>query len=337
MNNSFVSSGAPTPLHVFALRAWGVFLTLVALAGMSACANYPTIPKIEETPGASDQAPPEGQESIGEIFQKKASQLIAAPDKTQKDYQIGPEDVLHILVWDHKDLTRDVCVGQQGEFSYPLIGTVMAEGLTVAQLEKHLRDRLSGRYIVNPQVTVTVKEYKSKKVFLLGEVGGTPGGQGPGTYPLTGKTTLLEILSLAGGPGKEAGSEVLVIRPKVKTNSPLTPEKASKDETLSVNLRSLLDGDASQNIVLQPNDTIYVSRADYFFVFGEVKKPGRYNLEKGTTVLKAITIAGGVTEIAAINKTKVVREHAGTKTETPVKMNDPVQPEDIVMVPQSFF
>ena len=72
-------------------------------------------------------------------------------------------------------------------------------------------------------------------------------------------------------------------------------------------------------------------------MFGEVKNPGRYILEKGTTILKAITTAGGVTEKAAINKTKVVREIGGRKVEISVKMTDPVKPEDVIMVPESFF
>jgi len=169
-------------------------------------------------------------------------------------------------------------------------------------------------------------------------VGGSQGGgQGPGSYPLTGKTTLVEVLSLAGGPNRDAGSEVVVIRPKNKKGNPIPLERAGKDEIITINLRKLLEGDTSQNIFLEPNDTIYVPRAEYFFVFGEVKRPGRYILEKETTVLKAITTAGGVTEKAAINKTRVVRERGGKKAEIPVKMTDPVEPEDIVMVPESFF
>jgi polysaccharide export outer membrane protein len=303
----------------------------------SSCANYPTIPNIESTPSRPQPAPsaPPARETIGDVFQKKAPTLLSLPGGKGKDYEVGPEDVLAITVWDHDDLTRDVSVSQEGEFSYPLIGKVRAAGLTVSELEKEIRKRLDGRYIIDPQVTIAVKEHKSKKVFVLGEVGAR--GKGPGTYPLTGKTTLLEVLSLAGGPTKEAGSEVVVIRPKNNAGNPKSLEEATEDEIIKVNIRKLLDGDSRQNIYLEPNDTIYISQAEYFFVFGEVKKPGRYILENGTTVLKAITTAGGVTEIAAINRTKIVRERGGGKSEIPVSMTDPVQAEDIVMVPESFF
>jgi len=143
--------------------------TLLFFIFLLSCARYPTIPKIEGTPGAqAEQTTPE-QETIGDIFKKKAASLIPSPKKEDKDYdyEIGPEDVLGIMVWDHDDLSREV-VSREGEFSYPLIGKVRADDLTVSQLEKKISDRLSGRFIINPQITITVKEYKSKKVFLLG-------------------------------------------------------------------------------------------------------------------------------------------------------------------------
>jgi polysaccharide export outer membrane protein len=83
--------------------------------------------------------------------------------------------------------------------------------------------------------------------------------------------------------------------------------------------------------------TVTKLRERYFYVFGEVKNPGKYEFEQGTTVLKAITTAGGVTDIASINRTKVVREEEGMRKKLKVKMNDPVFPEDIIIVPESFF
>ncbi|MBN2467641.1 MAG: polysaccharide biosynthesis/export family protein [Deltaproteobacteria bacterium] len=304
----------------------------------SACANYPTVPKIEGSERHEEQSPASSPPVINEVSKEKAPPRIPIQEKKEKDYEIGPEDVLEVMVWDHDDLTRELYVSQEGDFSYPLIGKVHAAGLTISQLEEEIKKRLSGRFIINPQVTITVKEYKSKRVFVLGEVGGsTASGQGPGTYPLAGKTTLMDVLSQAGGPTRDAGTEVIIIRPKNAPGNPVSLAEAKKDEIIKVSLKSILEGDPSQNIYLEPNDTIYVSKANYFFVYGEVNKPGRYNLEEGTTILKAITTAGGVTEKAAVNRTKVVREKSGGKTEISVKMNDPVEPEDIIMVPESFF
>jgi polysaccharide export outer membrane protein len=304
---------------------------------LQAC-SYPTIPRIEKTAQAPEKpsAGASPEQNIGEIFQKKAPVLASQPEQKEKEYEIGPEDVLEIRVWDHDDLTREVYVSREGVFSYPLIGTIRAGGLSIEQLEKEIRDRLSGKYIIDPQVSITVKEYKSKRVFVLGEVGGS--GKGPGSYPLTGKTTLIEVLTLAGGLTKDAGSEVIVIRPKNIKENPVTLEQAGKgDRVIRINLRKLLEGDSSQNIYLEPNDTVYVSKAAYFFVYGQVKNPGRYNLERGTTILKAITTAGGATEKAAVNRTRVVREKEGQKSEMRVNLTDPIEPEDIVMVPESFF
>ena len=310
------------------------FLSIFLLS----CTRYPTIPKMEEIKGGKEDKVAEKKGGMGEAFQKRAVALIPTLEGKEKDYVIGPEDVLKIMVWDHDDLSREIYVSSEGEFSYPLIGKVHADGLTLSQLEKRIKDLLFGRYIVNPQVTITVKEYKSKRVFVLGEVGGPQRkGLGPGDYPLTGKTRLVEVLSLAGGPTQDAGAEIIVVRPRHKRGNPTPLEEAGEDEIISINLRRLLEGDTSQNIYLEPDDSIYVPKAEFFFVFGEVKAPGRYNLEKGTTVLKAITTAGGITEKAAINKTKIVREEGGAKLEISVKMTDPVLPEDILMVPESFF
>ena len=316
------------------------FLPLFLILLLLQACSYPTVPQIKETAQAPEEpsagTPPE--QNIGEIFQKKAPVLASQPERKEKEYEIGPEDMLEVMVWDHDDLTREVYVSREGVFSYPLIGTVQAGGLTVEQLEKEICNRLSGKYIIDPQVTVTVKEFKSKKVLVMGEVGGTEGkGKGPGAYPLTGKTTLMEILTMTGGPTKNAGAEITVMRPRKTGGASGSQEKSANDEVIKVNLRKLLEGDPSQNIYLEPNDTVYVSKAAFFYVYGEVKNPGRFNLERGTTVLKAITTAGGATEKAAVNRTKVVREKGGQKSEMRVNLTDPVEAEDIVMVPESFF
>ncbi len=320
------------------------------------CSRYPSIPEIEKMSKQSSQKGAKGEgkneslkipvipksASIGEVFEKKATELIVPEENhAVRDYVIGPEDVLKAQVWDNEDLNRTVHVSRDGEFSYPLIGKVKAAGKTVDGLEKEIVSRLASGYIVNPQVTVTVEEYNSKRVYVMGEVGGPQGiGKGPGTYPLTGQTiTLVEILTQAGGLTREAGDEVLVIRPQTETkkSGPVAVSEASESEKIKVNLRKLLEGDSTQNIVLKHGDTILVPKAKYFYVFGEVNNPGRYNLEKGTTVLKAIAMAGGVTRFAAGNRTVVVREREGERVKQPAKMGDVIQPEDIIMVPENPF
>jgi polysaccharide export outer membrane protein len=225
------------------------------------------------------------------------------------DYRIGPGDVLKITVWGHEDLTRSAVVAADGRMPFPLIGDVPVASLTPTQLEVRLRERL-GEYVVAPQVTVVVQEYRSQKVFVLGEV------EKPGTYALTSQTqaTLLDILSQAGGPSKTAGRQIIVVR-FPKSDAPVAPGAAGS-QTLKANLKSLLDGDNRENIVLESGDTIYVPKLTSFFVLGEVKRPGAFSLEKDTTTLEAITLAGGFTERAAPSVARVLRKRADGNQET---------------------
>jgi polysaccharide export outer membrane protein len=227
---------------------------------------------------------------------------------TAEAYKIGPGDVLRIMVWGHEDLSRLAVVAADGRMPFPLIGDVQAGGLSPTQLEDRLRDLLGKDYLVNPQVTVAVQEYRSQKVFVLGDA------EKPGTYALTGRATLLDVLSQAGGPGKLAGHQVVIVR-FPRSDVPVTPGTAGST-TLRVNLKKLLDGDASENLALENGDTVYIPRQTSFFVLGEVKKPGAFALDKETSALEAITLAGGFTEKAAPSSSKVLRKRADGNQET---------------------
>ncbi len=290
-----------------------------------ACTRYPEIPE-REVMSVPSPAP-----RLASLPAHPVAQ--ATPFAPKEDYRIGPEDVLDIHVWGHDDLSKQVPVSQSGDFSFPLIGQVRASGRTVAEVQKEMIGRLADGYLVNPQVTVTVKEYKSQKVFVVGEV------KNPGTFPLTGPSLVMEMLAKAGGPTEKAGTEVLVIRPKDpgRKGGPLSPEEAGAGEVMQLDLRAIQAGDVSRNIAVQHGDTVFVPKGAYFYVFGEVKNPGQFKHEQGITVLKAITIAGGITDKAAARRTTVVREKGGVRVELPVRMSDLVEPNDIVMVPESFF
>lgn len=230
---------------------------------------------------------------------------VAAQDS---EYRLGPKDVLKITVWGHDDLTRTSVVSADGTIAFPLLGTVRAAGLTPGQFEAQLRQLLAKDYLVDPQVTVTVEEYRSQRVFVLGEA------EKPGTYPLTGRTTLLDVLSQAGGPGRSAGRHAIIVRVP-QSDGPVPPGTAGAT-TLRVNLRKLLDGDIAENLILQNGDTVYLPRATSFFVLGEVRRPGAYSMEQDTTVLEAITLAGGLTERAAAADTKILRKRGEGVQET---------------------
>ena len=128
--------------------------------------------------------------------------------QNQRDYLLGAEDVIDITVWGHDDLKRVIPVSLEGIITFPLIGEVRAAGKSTQELEKEMAARLGGRYLVKPQITISVKEYNSQKVFVIGEV------NKPGTYPITKENNLVYLLSQAGGTTREAGEEVLIIRPE---------------------------------------------------------------------------------------------------------------------------
>jgi polysaccharide export outer membrane protein len=152
-------------------------------------------------------------------------------------------------------------------------------------------------------VTITISEFKSKKVFILGEVAK------PGAYYLSKNDTLLEIISKAGGATQNAGREIIIVRPAAGASLQQPAKLDSKaNELIRVDLQALLSGDINKNIDVQNNDTIYVPKTSVFSVFGEVRKPGSYPLEKELTVLEAISIAGGPTQDADTQKLELLRK-----------------------------
>ena len=118
------------------------------------------------------------------------------------NYVVGPQDVLTIALFDQQDLSGKYTVEADGTFTFPLIGRVKAGGLTLRSVEEALRKELSNGFFKNPQVSVAVEQYRSQRVFVVGEV------RAPGTYPLTGDTTLIEALARAGSTSENASGEV---------------------------------------------------------------------------------------------------------------------------------
>jgi polysaccharide export outer membrane protein len=259
----------------------------------------------------------------------------AAPSSAQSvaDYVIGPQDVLLIQVFDQPDLGGKYTVEADGTFSFPLIGRVRAGSLTLRGFERELKERLADGYFRNPQVTVAVEQYRSQRVYVMGEV------RQPGPVPLTGGMTLIEALARAGSMLPTSSGEVSIVRAAQggAANGPTVPGSEAATEVFRASIGDLQSGSLSQNIELRDGDTIFAARAELVYVFGEVRNPGGYAVQKTTTVLQALSLAGGVTEHGAINRIQVMRIVKGVKTETRVKLNDLVRPEDTIIVPQRYF
>jgi polysaccharide export outer membrane protein len=248
------------------------------------------------------------------------------------DYVVGPQDVLTITVYDQPDMSGNFKVEIDGTFTFPLIGRIQAAGQTLHAVEDELKKRLEDGYLRHPQVTVGVESYQSQRIFILGEV------RTPGAYVLNGDMTLIEALSRAGATTPTAADEILIVRPAPgKQAGPTMPDQADDSSVIHVNIRDLQEGDLSKNVTLKDGDTIVVPKAQSVYVFGQVKAPGAYAVEKGTTVLQALSLAGGVTDRGSTGRIKIVRTVDGKKKELKAKLTDVVEPGDTLIVAERFF
>jgi polysaccharide export outer membrane protein len=160
----------------------------------------------------------------------------------------------------------------------------------------------------------------------------------PGPVPLTGGMTLIEALSRAGSTLPTASGELAIVRAPQGAKGPVLPGNDKDIDVVRANIRDLEGGAMSQNVALHDGDTIFVPRAESIYVFGQVKNPGAYALvERETTMLQALSLAGGLTENGAMNRVKVIRIVNGEKKELKVKLTDLVRPGDTVVVPERYF
>lgn len=253
---------------------------------------------------------------------------------TASEYMVSRQDILAIMLGEEPEANGKYTVDTDGTIFFPRVGRIKAAGLTVRQFEAELRRQLLAQgFFLDPHVTVTLDQFRGRRVFVFG---GVPA---PGMYPLADGTTLLEILAKAGGGN---ASEAVVVR-SPGAIGPVMPRGGRTAEVVKVNLRELEKdvetGILSRNIFLQDSDTIYVPRIDRnrVFVSGEVKTPGAYSVPEGTTVLQLLSLAGGVTEAASTGRIKVIRIVNNAKQTLKVALTDIVQPGDTVLVPQRFF
>lgn len=260
----------------------------------------------------------------------------------ETDYRVGPGDVLEIEVFDDPDLSGLVTIQHGGEISFPLLGDIDVDGLTTKEVKETLTRLLAKDYLVDPQVTVKVKEHRSQWITLVGEV------QRPGKYFLQGSKTLLEVLTEAGGFTTQASGEVIVSRPE----APETPVDGQSGGAEP--LRIFLSADqppAQQKAALahqlQNGDIVTATSTQFFYVSGEVKNPGSYPITPGLTVLKAVSVAGGLTKFGSKGKVEILRKAGqGDTKRLKVDLGDieggkkpdvPLEAEDIIKVGKRVF
>ncbi|MBS0154441.1 MAG: SLBB domain-containing protein [Nitrospira sp.] len=227
----------------------------------------------------------------------------------QEAYRLGPNDVIQVQVFGEDDLSVERTVDGNGTITFPLLGTLSVGGRTVQDFQDELTAHLRAGYIRNPKVTVFIVRHRN--FFVNGEV------RKPGGFEYREGMTVQKALALAEGFTEKAD------RSEVK----ITRQQGGSTYTILVALDELV----------LPNDLIVVAQASKLYVNGEVRRPGDYMYEKGLTVHKAITMAGGFTEKAAESRTKVLRVINGQEVTISVKLDDLIHPSDIIVVPQRFF
>lgn len=200
------------------------------------------------------------------------------------EYRIGSKDLIEIKVYELPELNQTVRVAEDGTISLAVIGKVEVSGLTAQELEKKLATILDQKYTKGAHVTVIIREHQ--KIAVLGAVGR------PGLYEMAGPTTLLQILSEAGGLTPQAGKEVHVLRLR----------ESGEKERIVLNLDDIMRKGNDNNIILQPKDEIIIpfDQTLTVYVYGEVRNPGaiQYLESKKITLLQAVAQAGGLTEWA---------------------------------------
>jgi polysaccharide export outer membrane protein len=252
------------------------------------------------------------------------------------EYVVGPQDRLSITVVDEPTLSKLVTVSADGSFDYPYIGQVKAGGLAVRTIQQDITARLKEKYLRNPQVAIEVETYRSQVVYVWGQV------KNPGAVTLMGNINLTEALAKAGSPTPDAGSYIEINRrPRGITGTTETTAKPAGDGKPApperISMIDLQSGRA-QNIMLADGDTIFVPKAETFFVTGYVKNGGPFLHEAGMTVSKAISMAGGISEKGSRNRIRITRVVDGKQVVVKdVKLEDPVQPGDSVEVLSRLF
>jgi polysaccharide export outer membrane protein len=273
---------------------------------------------------------------LGLLLSLLAITTVSAVD----DYIVGPNDILTITVFDQQQLTGRYIVQADGTFTFPLLGRIKAGGLSMQALENQLRDSLiKGGFLKQPQVGVSVDQYRSQQIFVMGEV------RQPGSLQFTGSMRIIEALARAGSTTEHAGTEAVILRsvngaplaaPPADAAAFERAQNAKDADLIHVNLLNL-QGALSQNVELRSGDTIFVPRAESVFVSGQVRTPGEYVFRVGMTVRQALTLAGGVTERGSARRIQIIRRINGVDSTVGATLQDTVRPADNIVVRESLF
>ncbi|WP_349677429.1 polysaccharide export protein EpsE, partial [Aquabacterium sp. UBA2148] len=255
-----------------------------------------------------------------------ASASASVAVQANKDYALGPGDVIRVNVYQNQDLTLETRINDDGTISYPLLGSVKLSGQTVIDAEKTIANGLkSGNFVKQPQVSILLVTAAANQVSVLGMV------NKPGRYPvIASNNKLSEIMGMAGGIIPGSGSDIVVVS-GTRDGKPFRKEIDFTRVFASVG--------SEPDFELRNGDTVWVDRAPQVYMYGEVQRPGAQVLMRGTTVLQALANAGGLTLRGTQRGIKVHRRDEATGQVTVIEpgLNDQLKPNDIIYVKESLF
>ena len=259
-------------------------------------------------------------------------------DYLENDYTLGPGDVLDIKVFGSEEFDRKLRVSGTGNITFPYIGSVLAEGRTLADLEFTLEVLLGAKYLKDPQISIFIEEFVSKRVTVVGEV------QDPQVVSLRrNSSTIMEVLGRVGGVTVEAGNTIYVIRTapvraalgagsssgesaeaSLASTAIYAHNITSDDENIMVqmqdtvipiDMRDLFEyRNPMANIEMFPGDIISVPRGQLVFIMGQVEKPGAHKLTEGMTALQAISMGGKFAPTFTPRNVKLIRRASDGST-----------------------
>lgn len=259
----------------------------------------------------------------------------AAGQDSTGDYRVGPKDLLEVRVLELPELNVDRRVSDNGAIELPLIGEMSVSGLTAAEIRSRLETTVKAKYVNRANVSIVVKDFANKPVSVLGAV------QKPGSLSISGRWTLVNAITAAGGLTATAGKKIYVLR-RAENGLSDTLEISSDDLFRSAT--------ALWNIPIQPSDIINIPARTNMTVFclGEVKSAGaiQFDSDDRLTLLSVIAKAGGLTDRAS-KTVRIKRRGAdGKDVETVVDFKRivsgqipdvPIEPNDVIVVKESFF
>ena len=249
---------------------------------------------------------------------------LASVHAASAEYVLGAGDVVRISVFQNPDLTTEARVSERGRISFPLVGSVEVGGKTVQAAEKLIASKLRvGGFVRRAQVNILPVQMLSSQVSVLGQV------NRPGRYPLeTSNTRLSAMLAVAGGIAPTGADYVVLVG-----------TRGGAEVRRRIDVPALFkSGSLAADLPLAAGDVIYVDRAPVFYIYGEVQRPGAFRLERAMTVMQGLATGGGTTPRGTIKGLEIHRrDEIGRSTVVEPRLEDPLQPDDVIYVRESLF